>query len=109
MAKKKPLDEDRLIAILATLPVPIHVYREDDLYHWEAEPAGKGAAAAFEEAFDQALTYTLSQAKIPQQVTLLRPEQARYGMTLEERLAVPVNGDDPATWPIDGQWPDAVY
>jgi hypothetical protein len=52
----------RLIAILATLPVPIHVFHEEvpNLYHWEVEPTGRGTAPLFEEAFTQALTYALT-------------------------------------------------
>lgn len=107
MSNTQPLSEDRLIAILASQPVPIHIFhpQEDGLYHWEVEPTGQGRAQTFEEAFDQALTYALTPLNISQKE---RPPSGHQLMTLDERLAVPFNEVDPATWPIDGQWPDVL-
>ncbi|GHO49736.1 hypothetical protein KSX_78990 [Ktedonospora formicarum] len=58
------ISEDRLIAILATLPIPIHIYQEDDgRYMWEVQTlTSQGTTQTFEEAFDQALTQALTKA-----------------------------------------------
>ncbi len=87
MPETQSISEDRLMTILAMLPVPIRVLREEaeGLSHWEVKPAGHGTAPLFEDALKQALTYALTSLQ----------EQSPFGGKSCSRGANELSSNDP--------------